>query len=137
MEPEVSLPHSQEPGIYPYSEPDQSSPRLPSSYCNIDFNIFLPSKSRSSKWFPSSRFIHKSAVYISLLPHTCHMPCPTQIILGKAASHYAVFPMHPFLSALAPIFNYEYYPLHTPNLCNVTGRTLVTVPRPGNKQVAP
>ena len=30
MEPEGSLPHSQEPADSPYSEPDQSSPRCPS-----------------------------------------------------------------------------------------------------------
>jgi hypothetical protein len=36
MEPEGSLPHSQEPATYPYPEPDQSSPRTPNRM-GLDF----------------------------------------------------------------------------------------------------
>ena len=43
MEPKGSLPHLQEPTIYPYSEPEQSSPppTPPSHFLKIQF-IILP-----------------------------------------------------------------------------------------------
>jgi hypothetical protein len=53
MELEGSLPHSQEPTTYPYSEPDQSNPcALPPPptrfhVCNINSDIILPSTPRS------------------------------------------------------------------------------------------
>ena len=39
MEPEGSLPHSQQPATCPYPEPDKSSPCPPSHYLKIHFNI--------------------------------------------------------------------------------------------------
>jgi hypothetical protein len=57
MEPEGSLPYSQEPAIFSYPEPDQSS-LCPRSNLSIRFNIILPSMRRSSKWSPSLRFPH-------------------------------------------------------------------------------
>ena len=39
MEPEGSLPHSQQPATCPYPEPDQSSPCPTSHYLKIHFNI--------------------------------------------------------------------------------------------------
>ena len=56
MEPEVSLPHLQEPATCPYSEPDQSSPCPPSHFPNIYLNIILPSMPESSKCFLSHTF---------------------------------------------------------------------------------
>jgi hypothetical protein len=47
MEPEGSLPSSQEPSTGPYPEPDQSSPYHP-ILSNIHLNIILPPTSRSS-----------------------------------------------------------------------------------------
>jgi len=42
MEPEGSLPHSQQPAKYSYSNPDQSSPfatnPLPKIHCNVAFS---------------------------------------------------------------------------------------------------
>jgi hypothetical protein len=43
MEPEGSLPHSQEPVICPHPQPKQSSPYLPSHCLEINFNIIPPS----------------------------------------------------------------------------------------------
>ena len=50
MEPEGSLPHSQQPTTCPYPGPDRSSPYPPFLY--IHFNIILPSTPR----FPSGIF---------------------------------------------------------------------------------
>jgi hypothetical protein len=47
MEPESSLPCSQEPSTGPYSEPDQSSPYHP-ILSKFHSNIILPAMSRSS-----------------------------------------------------------------------------------------
>ena len=42
MEPECSLPHSQEPAICPYSEPDQSTPWLPIPLPEDQFYYYHP-----------------------------------------------------------------------------------------------
>jgi hypothetical protein len=76
MEPEGSLPHSQQPANCLYPESERSSPCPPSHLSKIHFNIIL-STPGSSKWYPSLKLPHKNPVYKSL-PHTCHMPCPSQ-----------------------------------------------------------
>jgi hypothetical protein len=43
MEPENSLPCSQEPAISPYAEPDEHSPHLTPYLFKINFNIILSS----------------------------------------------------------------------------------------------
>jgi hypothetical protein len=47
MEPEGSLPGSQEPSTGPYPEPDKSSPYYPSYFSKNHFNIILQPTSRS------------------------------------------------------------------------------------------
>jgi hypothetical protein len=56
MEPESSLPLSQEPAICPYPEQAQSSPCPLFHFYKIHFNIILPSTSWFSKWSPSFMF---------------------------------------------------------------------------------
>jgi len=43
MEPEVSLPCSQEHATGPYPDPDESSPHLLTLFCNIHSNIIFES----------------------------------------------------------------------------------------------
>jgi len=66
MEPEGSLPHSQEPANCPYSEPDQSNPSRPSIY-NVEKiqnqnlvhynNLFNKLATCVAMWFPLSSHI--------------------------------------------------------------------------------
>jgi len=49
----------------------------PSHFLRINFNIIHPSTPTSSQWFLSLRTAHRNPVYISPLPHTCHMPRPS------------------------------------------------------------
>ena len=81
MEPPSSLPYSQGPATCPCPEPDQSSPRSPSRFLKINFNIDFPPTPRSSKWSLSLRFSHSKPVCIFPVPHACYMPCQSFIDL--------------------------------------------------------
>jgi hypothetical protein len=50
LEPEGSLPLSQELTTSPYPDPDESSPRLPILFPNIHYNINPPSTHSSSSY---------------------------------------------------------------------------------------
>jgi hypothetical protein len=66
MEPERSLPHSQQPA---WARSIQSMPPPPPDYyLKIHFNIILKSKSGSSKWSLYLRFPHQTPVCTSHLP---------------------------------------------------------------------
>jgi hypothetical protein len=73
MEPECSLPCSQEPSTDPYHEPDQSSPYHP-ILSNIHFNIIHPPMSWSSFWF-----CHQYPICIPIVPICA--TCPAHLIL--------------------------------------------------------
>jgi hypothetical protein len=75
MEPEGSLLHSQLPGIFPYPEPDRSSPypHIPIP-ANTPYFI-LPSLPGSSKWSLSPRISPpKHCVHLSYPPYVLHAP---------------------------------------------------------------
>jgi hypothetical protein len=74
MEPEGSLPCSQEPAIESHPEPDASSPHLPTKFPKIHSKI-LSSMPRFSMWPFPFRFSDKKFVCIShLFPCVVHAP---------------------------------------------------------------
>jgi hypothetical protein len=77
MEPEGSLPYSQQSSTGPYPEPDQSSPYHPYRF-KIRFNIILPPKSIPSQLSLSFWLSHYDSTCIPLLPHACYIPSPSQ-----------------------------------------------------------
>ena len=78
MEPEGSSPHSQELATCLCPKPNHSS--LPPSYfLKIQFNIILPSKSRSPKWSLSLRSTYQNPVCTCLVSHSA--TCPAHLIL--------------------------------------------------------
>jgi len=72
MEPEGSLPRSQQLDTGPYPELDWIQP-MPSQHSPLTsiFNLF-PSTRRSSEWFPSFRFSNQNSVCISGSPMRLH-----------------------------------------------------------------
>jgi len=76
MEPEGSLPHSQESATCPYPVPHQYSRCPPPfDFLKIQFNITLSSPSGPYKWYLSLKFPHLNET--SPLPHTCYMLHPS------------------------------------------------------------
>jgi hypothetical protein len=70
MEPEISLPHSQQLATCPYFEQDRSTPRSPYHFSEIYFNIIfsLPLGSHPSG-FPT-----KLCMHIYYPPYVLHAP---------------------------------------------------------------
>jgi len=80
MEPQGSLPCSEEPATGPYTEPDSSTPQLSIHFFRINSNAILQSTPRSSKWsltfsFPEQNYVcvispcvlHVSRILFSLI----------------------------------------------------------------------
>ena len=99
MEPTGSLPCPQQPVIFPYPEPDQSSPHPTPEE---QFSISLPSMPVSSKWYLSFMILHRKFICIFLVSirskFTAHLILNDSIMLmlfgeysKNAAPHYAVF----------------------------------------------
>ena len=74
MEPESSLPCSQQLSTCSCFKPDETSLRFPASFLKISFTIKLPSNARSCKWSLSLSFPHHSSVYTSTLSHNNSTP---------------------------------------------------------------
>jgi hypothetical protein len=82
MEPESSLPCSQEPCTCSYSEPRQSNPYIPSYLSKIHLNIVHPPTSWSSQWSLSFWLSHRNLICIPLLPQFS-FPLLTEISLRR------------------------------------------------------
>jgi hypothetical protein len=74
MEPECSLPCSQQSATGPCLKPDESNPHLPTLFPKIHSNITLPSMPRSSEWPLPLRFSDHHLISISHISHACYMP---------------------------------------------------------------
>ena len=77
MEPEGSLPHSQEPTTCPYPQPYGSIPCPPSPLSKIHLNIIFSSTPGSFKWPSSLRFPTKT-LYAPLSSHI-RATCPVHL----------------------------------------------------------
>jgi hypothetical protein len=78
MEPDGSLPCSQDPSTGPYPEPDQSSPYQP-ILSKIHFNIVHPTTSWFSQWSLTVWLHHQYSLCIPLLP--IRATCPAYLLL--------------------------------------------------------
>ena len=77
MEPEGSLPYSQEAATYPYPELDKYSHRCPNLLLEYPFNFVSHLRlGIPSCLFPPG-FPAQNAVCTSPVPHTCHMHRPS------------------------------------------------------------
>jgi len=77
MEPEGSLPCSQDPATGSYPEPYASSSHPPTLIPKIHSNVILPLTPKSSEWSLPFRISDQNIVHISHLSSACYMPRPS------------------------------------------------------------
>ena len=77
MEPKAEHCIYNSPSLVPILRQINPTHALPTDVFKIRFNIILPSMPWSSKWSLFLRFPCQKSVCTSLLPHMCHMPCPS------------------------------------------------------------
>jgi hypothetical protein len=90
MEPEGSLPRSQQPATGPYPKPDASTQHLLPYFPKIHYNINLPSTPTSSQWSLPFRFSNWNIVRVFHLPmratclaHSIHLDLIILIICDE------------------------------------------------------
>jgi hypothetical protein len=98
MEHEGSLPCPQVPSTGPDPETAKAIHTISSYVSKIYFHIVNPPTSRYSQWSLTLWLSHQYPICISLLPHSCYMPCPSnppclgsfQLYLEKSTSYEAI-----------------------------------------------
>ena len=93
----------------PCLEPDQSSPCLPFHFFKIHFNIILPSRPRSFKWFFLSSFSSKPLYVhiVSSIPATCSAHF---ILLNLTGIWWGVLILRIFVMQSPPLPCYLVFP---------------------------
>jgi hypothetical protein len=114
MEPEGSLPHSQEPVTYPYPDPDLASPCPPSHFCKIHFNIILPSTRGSFFQVVSFPQVSppKSCMHLSSPSYVLHaLPLSSFLILSHDDIWWEA-PLNNWLERIRKVSwaGFKYYP---------------------------
>ena len=120
MEPKNSSPHSQDPAICPYPEPDQSSPCPSPNLWKIHFNIILTSMPKSYKFSPSLRLLHQNFTCVSHICVTCpsiqffFILSPKLHLVGNTGHKFLAMLYFPPSCHLAPLRPPRYL-LHDPS----------------------
>jgi len=99
MEPEGSLPHSEDPASCLYRGPARCSPHIHIPFLKIHVNIILPSTPGSSKWAVPQVSPPKLCIHLSSPPYVLHVPpisflSPEKYWVSSTdhwAPHYVVF----------------------------------------------